>query len=153
MGEAGCDSPLGPLTLREDGGRLLALAWRPPRRQDDTAILRAGISWLVAYFSASPLPALPIVVPEGELLQQAVWRIMLEIPAGETLSYGTVAKRLGADPRAVGQACGANPLPILIPCHRIVGVDGLGGYSGAGGGATKRFLLRHEGALPADLFG
>jgi len=75
-----------------------------------------------------------------------VWRAMQQIPAGKTKSYGEVARAIASSPRAVGTACGRNPIPIVIPCHRIVAAGGaLGGYSGQGGAETKRFLLRLEG--------
>ena len=70
---------------------------------------------------------------EGTLFQQQVWQVMLQIPPGQTLSYGQVAQQLASAPRAVGGACGRNPLPIVIPCHRIVAAGGLGGFNqGAG---------------------
>lgn len=71
---------------------------------------------------------------------------MSAIPYGETVTYGDIAKELGLPPQAVGQACGANSIPIVIPCHRVVGADGLGGFSARGGVETKVALLRHEGA-------
>jgi len=150
--EAGLDSPLGPLCLVASAGAPVALDWRKTSRRDADPALRVGLAWLAAYFARSPLPAQPSLAPSGPSYCQAVWQVMQQIPYGRTLSYGTVARRLALDPRVVGQACGANPLPLLVPCHRIVGADGLGGYSGAGGVAAKRFLLRHEGALPPDLF-
>jgi methylated-DNA-[protein]-cysteine S-methyltransferase len=85
----------------------------------------------------------------GTAFQRAVWRAMLEIPRGETRSYGWLAERIGRPgaARAVGQAVGANPLPLLVPCHRVIASDG--GLGGFGGGlAMKEALLRHEGALP-----
>jgi O-6-methylguanine DNA methyltransferase len=92
--------------------------------------------------------------PEGTAFQQAVWRETLRIPYGQTISYAELARRIGRPgaTRAVGQALGANPLPILIPCHRVVASDGsLGGYTG--GLSLKRWLLLLEGsagALPAQ---
>ncbi len=72
---------------------------------------------------------------------------MRRIPFGDTLSYGEIARQVGASPQAVGQACGQNPLPVLIPCHRVLGAGGkLVGFSGMGGVETKVALLRHEGA-------
>ena len=72
---------------------------------------------------------------------------MSEIPYGETRTYGQIAKAVGAPAQAVGQACGANSLPILIPCHRVTGTNWFGGFSAPGGVETKAALLRHEGAL------
>src|SRR5690606_13127856 len=91
----------------------------------------------------------------GTDFERRVWRAMIAIPQGRTQTYGEVARMLGSTPRAVGGACGANPIPLVIPCHRIVGAGGaLGGYSGGRGAETKRFLLELEGALTPeqDLF-
>ncbi len=71
---------------------------------------------------------------------------MSAIPFGETRTYGELAQQLGVPAQAIGQACGGNPIPILIPCHRVLGANGLGGYSGDGGVETKVWLLRHERA-------
>jgi methylated-DNA-[protein]-cysteine S-methyltransferase len=89
---------------------------------------------------------LPIVV-EGTDLQKGVWRAMCAIPRGKTRTYGELARELGADARAIGQACGDNRLPLVIPCHRIVAADGIGGFGHATGGhllEAKRWLLLHE---------
>ncbi len=83
--------------------------------------------------------------PQGTPFQQRVWQAMCEIPYGETVTYGDIAKKLNSSPRAVGGAVGANPIPILIPCHRVMGANGaMTGYSGAGGIATKKILLELE---------
>ncbi len=99
---------------------------------------------------------LPVVI-EGSPLQKAVWQAMCAIPRGKTRTYGDVAREVGAhfpvDARAVGQACGDNRLPIVIPCHRVVAADGIGGFSHATGGyllEAKRWLLLHE--IGADAF-
>ena len=86
---------------------------------------------------------------QGTPFQQAVWRALLEIPCGETRTYGQIAERIGRPraARAVGQAVGANPLPIVVPCHRVVAGDGLGGFGG--GLAMKRRLLEIEGVRTA----
>jgi len=89
---------------------------------------------------------LPVLV-EGTALQRAVWDAMGAIPRGSTRTYGDIARDLGADARAVGQACGGNRLPIIIPCHRVVAADGIGGFSHATSGyllEAKRWLLAHE---------
>lgn len=82
----------------------------------------------------------------GSEFQRAVWDRIAAIPFGETVTYGDIAKALGVPARAVGRACGANPLPIIVPCHRVMGAKGLTGFSGAAGVETKVTLLRHEGA-------
>jgi len=94
----------------------------------------------------------PVLV-EGTPLQRGVWDAMREIPRGRTRTYGEVAKELGADPRDIGQACGDNRLPLVIPCHRVVAADGVGGFAHATSGyliEVKRWLLAHEAA--ADEF-
>jgi len=89
---------------------------------------------------------LPVLV-EGSPLERRVWDAMCAIPRGRTRTYGDLARELGADPRAIGQACGDNRLPLVIPCHRIVAADGLGGFAHATSGyllEAKRWLLMHE---------
>jgi len=88
----------------------------------------------------------PVLV-EGTPLQRKVWDAMCAIPRGKTRTYGELARELGADAREIGQACGDNRLPIVIPCHRIVAADGIGGFGHATGGyllEVKRWLLMHE---------
>jgi len=94
---------------------------------------------------------LPVVV-EGTELQKAVWKAMCAIPSGKTRTYGDLARELGADARDVGQCCGDNRLPLVIPCHRIVAADGIGGFAQATSGylvEAKRWLLMHEAAATA----
>lgn len=116
-----------------------------PRRDDD-ALLTATVTNLCDYFVGKPLRALPLS-PSGTPFQQAVWRALLAIPAGTTLSYGELARRVGRPQavRAVAAAVGRNPLSVIIPCHRVLGADGaLTGY--AGGLHRKQALLTLEGA-------
>ena len=94
---------------------------------------------------------LPVAI-EGTDLQKAVWQAMCAIPRGKTRTYGDIAREVGADARAVGQACGDNRLPLVIPCHRIVAANGIGGFAHATSGyllETKRWLLMHEAAATA----
>jgi methylated-DNA-[protein]-cysteine S-methyltransferase len=87
--------------------------------------------------------------PQGTEFRQRVWAVMRRIPAGSTRSYGDLARELHTAPRAVGQACGDNPIPIVIPCHRVVGGSGLGGFMHQDGGHPlniKQWLLEHERA-------
>lgn len=88
-----------------------------------------------------------LVAPAGTPFQLRVWRALMAIPAGQPTTYGALAKQLGTAARAVGQACGSNPLPILIPCHRVLAANGLGGFMHASSGApldVKTWLLAHE---------
>ena len=99
-----------------------------------------------AYFSHElQVFDLPLRVA-GSDFQRAVCAQISAIPFGETRTYGDLAQILGAPAQAVGQACGGNPIPLIIPCHRILGAQGLGGFSGSGGVESKVQLLRHEGA-------
>ena len=94
---------------------------------------------------------LPVAI-EGTDLQKAVWQAMCAIPRGKTRTYGDLARELGTDPREIGQACGDNRLPLVIPCHRIVAADGIGGFAHATSGyllEAKRWLLMHEAAATA----
>ncbi|MGE5318633.1 MAG: methylated-DNA--[protein]-cysteine S-methyltransferase [Hyphomicrobiaceae bacterium] len=88
-----------------------------------------------------------LFVPLGTPFQLRVWHALMNIPAGHPTTYGTLAKQLGSAARAVGQACGSNPLPILIPCHRVVAAHGLGGFMHSSSGEplnVKTWLLAHE---------
>ena len=88
-----------------------------------------------------------LFVPAGTPFQLRVWRALMGIPPGQPMTYGALARLLGTAARAVGQACGANPLPILIPCHRVVAAYGLGGFMHASSGTpleVKTWLLAHE---------
>jgi len=89
------------------------------------------------------------LVPQGTEFQRRVWAKIAAIGAGRTRSYGELARELRSAPRAVGQACGANPIPIVVPCHRVLAAGGIGGFAHHQGGfhlAIKRWLLAHEGA-------
>lgn len=140
-------SPVGDLTLFEDAGDLVALEWGWGSVQTPTTLLQRAVAFLHTYFDGRhDVMTLPLR-PQGTPFQLRVWQALCSIPYGKTTTYGQLATSLGSHARAVGAAVGANPLPILIPCHRVVGGDGrLIGYSGDGGVATKAFLLRLEGA-------
>jgi len=89
------------------------------------------------------------IASQGTQFQRRVWRKIAAIGPGRTRSYGEIARELGSSPRAVGQACGANPVPLVVPCHRVLAADGLGGFAHHEGGfhlSVKRWLLAHEGA-------
>jgi len=143
------DSPLGPLTLVEEDGAIVAVNWGKAKAERETPLLIKAAAQLRAYFTEG-LAAFDLPLrPAGGEFQQAVWRAMRAIPRGRTRTYGDIARELNGDPRDVGAACGTNPIPILIPCHRVIAAAGaLGGYSGKGGGTTKRFLLELEGWRP-----
>ena len=139
-------TPLGPITLRENEGVLTSLSWAVlQERSAETPLLRDAAAQLAAYF-AGDLQCFDLPFDWGAGLHAKVRRAMAAIPLGQTLTYGEISAQVGAPAQAVGQACGANPLPIFIPCHRVLGAKGLGGFSAKGGVETKVWLLRHEGA-------
>lgn len=145
MTRAMMHSPFGPLTLTEAEGRIVALDWAEGAHGSPTPVLAEAIRQLNAYFDRR-LTTFDLPFTWGTGLNEKVRRAMAAIPFGETRTYGEIARDVGAPAQAVGQACGANPLPILIPCHRVLGATGLGGFSAKGGVETKVALLRHEGA-------
>lgn len=137
-------SPFGPISLRESGGVLTHLRWRHADCPASPLIAEA-LAQIAAYFDGR-LQVFDLPLDYGSGLQEKVRRAMAAIPFGETRSYGELSTALGTPARGIGQACGANPLPILIPCHRVLGRRTLGGFSAPGGVETKVALLRHEGA-------
>lgn len=141
-------TPLGPFLLEERDGHIVSADWTEADGTSETPLLAAAARQLTAYFDRSLRDFDLPLAPSGSAFDQAVWREMCRIPYGATLTYGEVARRVGGDARSVGGACGRNPIPIIIPCHRIVAEGGRsGGYSGRGGVETKAFLLALEGAL------
>jgi methylated-DNA-[protein]-cysteine S-methyltransferase len=155
------DTPLGKVTLTSDGEALLGLVFeeeRHPRDRagavetDDSVLIDAERQlheYLGKWRRSFDLP----LRPEGTAFQQEVWKLLCEIPYGETISYLELAKRLGKEKavRAVGMANGRNPISIVIPCHRVIGADGkLVGYGG--GLWRKEYLLELEGVGESRLF-
>ena len=140
-------SPVGSLTMTERDGALVALAWRDQANRDTSPLLDQAGCQLEAYF-AGTLAAFDLpVAPAGTPHQRKVWRAMQDIAFGAYQTYGELSAAIGSSPRAVGTACGRNPIPIIIPCHRVLAAGGrIGGYSGGDGPATKRYLLSLEGA-------
>jgi methylated-DNA-[protein]-cysteine S-methyltransferase len=143
------DTEIGPLTVTETNGAIAALDWGVTAvAPAKTPLLAEAARQIRAYLARRQHSFdLPLQLA-GSPFQQQVYRAMMAIPYGAVRSYGDIAKEVDAGPRAVGGACAANPLPILVPCHRVVAAGRkLGGYSGHGGLATKRFLLGIEGAM------
>jgi methylated-DNA-[protein]-cysteine S-methyltransferase len=153
MPQLSLHTPIGDLTLSEEEGALVALDWGWGRDQAETPLLRAARARLQDYFDGLVSAAdfdLPLA-PHGTAFQRRVWGELRRIPLGATRTYGELATTLRSAARAVGRANGANPLPILIPCHRVVAAGGLGGYSAPGGLETKTWLLDHERRLSQSL--
>ncbi len=156
------DSPIGPLLLAGTGRALTHVhfqagprapkpcaAWRPAQAPFADVTVQ-----LAEYFAGQRQQFSLPLAPQGTAFQRSVWQALGQIPYGETISYGELARRLGSHSgaRAVGLANGANPLPIIVPCHRVIGADG--SLTGFGGGLPlKRALLALEGAACVrDLF-
>lgn len=138
-------TPLGDLTVSEEAGAVVALDWGRVERQESTPVLTAARAQLQDYFDGLRHEFDLPLAPHGTPYQQRVWAALRAIPAGQTRSYIDIARLLGSGPRAVGGANGRNPIPIIIPCHRVVAADGsIGGYSGHDGVTTKRYLLDLE---------
>ena len=139
-------SPLGDLTAFEHKGKLVALEWGRVDGGSDVPVLRTTEAQLDEYFDGQRKTFDLPLDPDGSSFQRKVWSALRRIPYGSVSSYGTLAHEVDSAPRAIGGACGRNPLPIIIPCHRVVAAGGsLGGYSGFDGLETKRFLLALEG--------
>ena len=136
----------GDLTLFEEDAHIVVLDWGVAAREESGGVLDEARQQLLAYAAGKrEVFDLPLRL-KGSDFQRDVCAAMSAIPFGETCTYGDIAKMLGAPAQAVGGACGGNPIPIIIPCHRVMGAKGLTGFSGAGGVETKVALLRHEGA-------
>lgn len=145
-------SPVGRLAVRTRDDMVVGLDWVADTDVTPVTspIQREAARQLDAYFAGTlqnfDLP----LAPDGTEHQKKVWAEMSRIPYGGFATYGDLAKAIGSAARAVGTACGKNPIPIIIPCHRVVATGGgIGGYSGRGGLDTKRVLLNLEGVSAA----
>jgi methylated-DNA-[protein]-cysteine S-methyltransferase len=137
-------SPVGDLTLFAEDEKIVALEWGWGSVQEPSPVLVRVKAALEAYFDGEALPGDLPLNPAGSAYRQKVWAALRQIPAGETRSYAQIAAVAGGSARSVGGANAANPIPILIPCHRVLGTTGLGGYSGGEGLETKQALLNLE---------
>lgn len=140
-------SPIGLLGCLLDDGALHSIDFilsASPRCEPVAAVLQCQLE---AYFrDANKSVSWPLGL-HGTTHQQRVWRALLEIPRGEVRTYGDIARQLGSSAQAVGNACRNNPIPVVVPCHRVISAQGIGGYAGETDGprlAVKRWLLAHE---------
>lgn len=146
------DTPVGHLILRADGDQITWLTWVEESEIQQTngpsPLLARALDQLTQYFEGQLTQFDLPLSPSGSPFQEAVWAAMQTIPYGETRTYGWLAAQVGSHARAVGGACGANPIPILIPCHRVMGMNGkMTGFSGGTGVVTKAQLLGLETPL------
>ncbi|MGF6773173.1 methylated-DNA-[protein]-cysteine S-methyltransferase [Paraburkholderia sp. GAS199] len=152
MFNAVIDAPFGKVGIRLDGEAVREIVYLPASTRNiepDTPLARQAVEQIERYFEhASAHFELPLA-PVGTAFQRRVWQAISDIPAGTVLTYGQLAKQIGSVPRAVGQACGSNYFPIVIPCHRVVSSSGLGGFAHHAEDGfflnVKRWLLAHEG--------
>lgn len=147
------DTPFGPLGVATAGERLRELVYLPPgyALQAPANRLAEQAARQIEQYCRDPDFSFDLpLAPCGTVFQQRVWEAICAIPRGRVLTYGELARRLQTAPRAVGQACGANFFPLVIPCHRVTASGGLGGFSNHADGFhldVKRWLLTHEQAL------
>lgn len=144
MPQLSLHTQVGDITVSEDDGHIVALDWGWGRDQSETPLLCRARDLLHAYFDGAPVSFDLPLAPAGTPYQQRVWAGLCRIPLGATRSYIELAREVGGSARSIGGANAANPIPILIPCHRVVATGGLGGYSGGDGLVTKRILLDLE---------
>jgi methylated-DNA-[protein]-cysteine S-methyltransferase len=139
------DSPVGGLRIHASSGLITAVdfgATKPRKARVSDPLLDRAEEQLTAYFAGELTEFDLPLASEGSEFQQKVWAELRRIPYGETASYGDIARRLGYEPvisRAVGAANGANPIPIVVPCHRVIGADGR--LTGFGGGIERKKIL------------
>ena len=144
-------TPFCHLKVSCQDDRIVAVEYmkrKPPAKKAEHALLKKMEQQVTAY-SASPTHQFDLpIAPQGTEFQQRVWAELVKIPAGQVKTYGQIAQQLATSPRAVGNACRKNPVPLIIPCHRVVSQAGIGGFAGATDGEylnIKRRLLKHEG--------
>lgn len=152
MPQLSLHTPIGPVTVSAEDAAIVALDWGWGRDQDPTPLLLQARDWLQAYFDGEVRPMDLPLAPFGTAYRRRVWETILGIPCGAAWSYRRVAEDAGGSARSIGMAMATNPIPLLIPCHRVVGSGAggrmlIGGYSGGEGIETKRFLLDHEARL------
>lgn len=141
------EAPFGNITLIFDGGELVELNLHGDLAHAPYPLPDEWQQRLDDYFSGRLKNFAWPISKSGTPYQQKVWQAIAEIPAGEVMSYQDIARKIGSAPRAVGGACGKNPLALVVPCHRVVAKGGIGGFSSGEENALdiKRWLLRHEG--------
>lgn len=152
-------APFGAIGIRTEQDSLRELVYLPPHYQEKApldAVAEQAAVQVTRYFAD---PEYRFDLPlhaAGTVFQRRVWDIIQAIPRGSVRTYGQLAKLLESHPRAVGQACGANWFPLVVPCHRVTAAGGLGGFASHDDEngfhlSVKRWLLRHEGALATDM--
>ena len=144
MPQISLHTPIGDISVSEEDGAIVAVDWGWGSQPSETALLHRARDQLYAYFDGELTEFDLPLAPPGTAYQQRVWQALCAIPYGATRSYLEIARVAGGSPRSVGQANGNNPIPLIIPCHRVLATTHIGGYSGGDGLPTKRWLLALE---------
>ena len=145
MSQISISTPIGPVSVKETMGMIVRIGWNHVKPVGTASpVLKEAVAQLKDYFEGGIATFDLPLEPAGSPFQRRVWSAVCTIPYGETRTYGTLATKVETAPRAIGKACGANPIPIIIPCHRVVGAYSIGGYSGRRGLDTKSALLGLE---------
>ncbi|MGT2507557.1 methylated-DNA--[protein]-cysteine S-methyltransferase [Cupriavidus basilensis] len=149
-------APFGKIGVRTDGETIREIVYLPESMkliEPANAVARRLARQLGAYYADPDAPFDIPLAPVGSAFQRRVWQAIASVPRGKVTTYGAVARQIASAPRAVGQACGANYFPVVIPCHRVVGASGIGGFANHQGDGffldIKRWLLIHEGVMLA----
>ena len=151
MPQLSLHTSIGDLSIAEEDGAIVSVDWGFGRDQTVTPLLSRARDQLFAYLDGHLTRFDLPLNPAGTPYRRRIWFALLDIPYGATRSYADIARQAGGSPRSVGQANGSNPIPIIIPCHRVLATTGIGGYSGGDGLPTKRALLALE-ARATSLF-
>lgn len=146
MPQLSLHTPVGDITVFEEDGAIVSLDWGWVAEQTTSTVLDRARDQLQAYFDGDLTEFNLPLAPVGTMYRRGVWQALCAIPYGETRSYNEIAAKAGGSARSVGQANGHNPIPLIIPCHRVVAAGHIGGYSGGDGLPTKRWLLALESA-------
>jgi methylated-DNA-[protein]-cysteine S-methyltransferase len=148
MANQSINTPVGIISVFEQDGTIIAVEWGRVPDGAENDLTREAIKQLRAYFDGDLTNFDLPLDPPGSQFQKDVCMEMLKIPYGAQWTYGDIARNLGKPAQAVGGGCGRNPIPIIIPCHRVVAANGsMTGFSGGEGVETKVWLLQHEGVI------
>jgi len=145
---ASIPSPYGSLKVSEHDDAIIAIDWEEPEHVGTSDLLEETARQIAAYFEGDLKDFDLPLKPGGDAFQQSVCKLISAIPYGETSTYGAIAEKLDTYGQPIGRACGMNTIPIIIPCHRVLAANGIGGYSGDGGVERKIELLKLEGGFP-----
>ena len=143
---------VGWITLFEKSNKIISLEWGRVKLQAESYLLKAAKTEIIEYINKERKKFSIPLSPTGTNFQKSVWAIIENIPYGETRTYGDIANQINSAPRPIGGACSKNPIPIIIPCHRVIGTKNkLTGFSGGFGVQTKQSLIKLESQVKHTL--